>query len=210
MKYTAELVQLHIDESLVALRKSALERGIPVADDESLNYLLLNVAAFQPKKILEIGTAVGLSALAMLSVCKNAHITTIECEEERWIEAKQNFRSYGVSEQITAHLGDAGEILNMMSGTFDFIFLDGPKAQYVHYLPDLKRLLNKGGILFSDDVLLYGWVDGKEPTPQKRHSIVDKIRLYLQTLSADKDFITSVIDIGDGVAVSVLTDKKEN
>ena len=210
MKYTAELVQLHIDESLVALRKSALERGIPVADDESLNYLLLNVAAFQPKKILEIGTAVGLSALAMLSVCKNAHITTIECEEERWIEAKKNFRSYGVLEQITAHLGDAGEILNMMSGTFDFIFLDGPKAQYVRYLPDLKRLLNKGGILFSDDVLLYGWVDGKEPTPQKRHSIVDKIRLYLQTLSADKDFITSVIDIGDGVAVSVLTDKKEN
>ena len=157
MKYTAELVKLHIDESLVALRKSALERGIPVADDESLNYLLLNVAAFQPKKILEIGTAVGLSALAMLSVCKNAHITTIECEEDRWIEAKQNFRSYGVSEQITAHLGDAGEILNMMSGTFDFIFLDGPKAQYVHYLPDLKRLLNKGGILFSDDGHVVGW-----------------------------------------------------
>jgi hypothetical protein len=96
----------------------------------------------------------------------------------------------------------------MMSGEYEFIFLDGPKAQYEKYLPDLKRLLKKGGTLFSDDVLLYGWVDGREPTPWKRHVIVDKLRSYLQTISSDRDFSTSVLDVGDGVAISVLINKE--
>ena len=91
----------------------------------------------------------------------------------------------------------------MMDGEFDFMFMDGPKAQYEKYLFDVKRLLKDGGVLFADDVLLYGWVDGKEPTPQKRKSIVEKIRGYLQTITNDKDFTTSVIDVGDGVALSV-------
>ena len=118
------------------------------------------------------------------------------------------FKKFGVEEHVTAHLGDAGEILPMMSGEYDFIFLDGPKAQYEKYLPDLKRLLKKGGTLFSDDVLLYGWVDGREPTPWKRHVIVDKLRSYLRTISSDKDFSTSVLDVGDGVAISVLLNKE--
>lgn len=210
MKYAAELVELNIDERLKAFRAQALSRGIPVADDETLNYLLLTVTALQPKKILEIGTAVGLSAAAMLFACPTAQLTTIECEEERVAEAKQNLAVLGVENRATVHLGDAGEILSMMDeNAFDFIFLDGPKAQYVHYLPDLKRVLKRGGVLFADDVLLYGWVDGKEPTPQKRRSIVEKIRLYLKTVSSDRDFITSVLDVGDGVAVSVLTRKSQ-
>ena len=97
----------------------------------------------------------------------------------------------------------------MMDGQFDFVFLDGPKAQYEKYLFDIKRLLRRGGTLFSDDVLLYGWVSGEEPTPQKRHSIVDKIRAYLDTLTNDKDFITSVLNVGDGVALSVYTGEKQ-
>jgi predicted O-methyltransferase YrrM len=91
----------------------------------------------------------------------------------------------------------------MMDGQFDFVFLDGPKAQYEKYLFDLKRLMKKGAVLFSDDVLLYGWVSGEEPTPQKRQSIVDKIRSYLDVITNDTDFITSVLNVGDGVALSV-------
>lgn len=205
MKYTASLVQLHIDERISARRKEALVRGIPVADDETLQFLLLTVTALQPKRILEIGTAVGLSSVAMLTAAKNARLTTVELEEERYLEAKQNFSDFGVTERVNAYLGDAGEILAMMDGEYDFVFLDGPKAQYEKYLFDLKRLMKKGAILFADDVLLYGWVSGEEPTPQKRQSIVDKIRSYLDTVTKDKDFITSVLNVGDGVALSVYT-----
>ncbi len=203
MEYTASLVKLHIDERISARRKDALSRGIPVADDETLQFLLLTLAMTKPMRILEIGTAVGLSSVAMLLACPNAKLTTIELEEERYIEAKRNFVDFGVSDRVTAHLGDAGEILAMMDGEFDFVFLDGPKAQYEKYLFDLKRMMKKGAVLFADDVLLYGWVSGEEPTPQKRHSIVDKIRSYLQTITEDRDFITSVLNVGDGVALSV-------
>ena len=209
MKYTASLVQLNIDERLKALRADALSRDIPGADDETLQYLLYTVTALKPKRILEIGTAVGLSAVAMLSVCPSARLTTIELEEERYLEAKKNFAYFGVSDRVNAYLGDAGEILAMMDGEFDFVFLDGPKAQYEKYLFDLKRLMKQGAILFADDVLLYGWVSGVEPTPQKRRSIVEKIRSDLDTITNDTDFITSVLDIGDGVALSVYKGDKK-
>ena len=203
MTYTASLVKLHIDERIQARREDALKRGIPVADDETLNFLLVLLQAIQPKRILEIGTAVGLSGAAMLSVCPNARLTTMELEEERYLEAKQNFADFGISERVNAYLGDAGEILAMMDGEYDFVFLDGPKAQYEKYLFDLKRLMKKGATLFADDVLLYGWVSGEEPTPHKRQSIVDKIRSYLHTITEDNDFSTSVINLGDGVALSI-------
>lgn len=207
MKYTASLVQLNINEEIIARRKDALSRGIPVADDETLQFLLVTLAMCKPKRILEIGTAVGLSSVAMLLASSEAKLTTMELEEERYVEAKENFAYFGVTDRVTAHLGDAGEILAMMDGEFDFVFLDGPKAQYEKYLFDLKRLMKKGALLFADDVLLYGWVSGEEPTPQKRHSIVDKIRSYLQTVTSDKDFITSVLNVGDGVALSVYQGK---
>ena len=210
MKYAASLVKLHIDARLKALRTDALARGIPVTDEETLNYLLLMLSAARPRRILEIGTAVGLSAAAMLLRCPAAHVTTIELEEERYLEAKQNFERFGISSRVTCYLGDAGEILSMMDGRFDFVFLDGPKAQYEKYLFDLKRLMPTGGVRFADDVLLYGWVSGEQPAPQKRHSIVDKLRGYLANISADEDFITSVLDVGDGVAVSVLTKEKDS
>ena len=208
MKYTASLVKLNIDERISARRAEALSRGIPVADDETLQFLLLMLRATCPQKILEIGTAVGLSSVAMLLECPSARLTTMELEEERFLEAKKNFEDFDVSNRVNAYLGDAGEILAMMDGEFDFVFLDGPKAQYEKYLFDLKRLMKRGAILFADDVLLYGWVSGEEPTPQKRHSIVDKIRSYLEVVTADKDFITSVLNVGDGVALSVYQPKQ--
>ena len=152
MKYTASLVQLNIDETLAKKRSEALENGIPVADDETLQFLLLTLQMSQPKKILEIGTAVGLSGVAMLQQLPTAKLTTMELDEERYQEAKKNFKEFGVEDRVTAHLGDAAEILAMMDGEYDFIFLDGPKAQYEKYLFDIKRLLTKGGVLFADDV----------------------------------------------------------
>lgn len=210
MKYTASLVKLKTDERIVALRADALSRGIPVADEETLNYLLVTLQALRPRRILEIGTAVGLSASAMLFACPDATVTTMELDEERYLEARENFKKLGVENRVTSYLGDAFEILTMMDGKFDFIFLDGPKAQYEKYLFDIKRLLNKGGVLFSDDVLLYGWVSGEEETPQKRRSIVEKIRSYLDVLTNDPSFTTAVLNVGEGVAVSVYLGEEEN
>ncbi|MBQ8291681.1 MAG: O-methyltransferase [Clostridia bacterium] len=202
-------IQPNISASLQKQREEALARGIPVADDDTLQFLLVTLLIKRPLRILEIGTAVGLSGIAMLQTCPQARLTTIELEEERYLEAKQNFAKFGVADRVVAYLGDAGEILTMMDGEFDFVFLDGPKAQYEKYLFDLKRLMRKGSVLFADDVLLYGWVNGKEPTPQKRRSIVEKIRSYLDTIAKDTDFTTSIVDIGDGVALSVYQGGKE-
>lgn len=210
MKYTASLVKLKIDEEIERKRADALARGIPVADAETLQFLLVTLSMQKPARILEIGTAVGLSGVAMLQACKNARLTTIELEEERYLEAQRNFADFGVSARVNAYLGDAGEILAMMDGEFDFVFLDGPKAQYEKYLFDLKRLMKRGAVLFADDVLLYGWVSGEEETPQKRRSIVEKIRSYLDTVTNDTDFITSVLNVGDGVALSVYNPKEKS
>lgn len=209
MKYTSSLVKLNIDERLQAARQDALSRGVPVCEDETLQFLLLNIASSKAKRVLEIGTAVGLSATAMLLSDPDLKVTTIELEEDRYLEAKSNFEKFGVRDRVTAYLGDAGEIISMMNGEFDFVFMDGPKAQYEKYLFDVKRLLKKGGVIFADDVLLFGWVDGKEETPQKRRSIVEKIRSYLDVVTKDKQLLTSVVDIGDGVALSVLMEKNE-
>lgn len=207
MEYTASLVQLQIDEKLQEKRRLALANGIPVADDETLQFLLVTLAMTKPTRILEIGSAVGLSGVAMLQACPTATLTTMELEEERYIAAKRNFAEFGVADRVNALLGDAGEILAMMDGQYDFVFLDGPKAQYEKYLFDLKRLMKKGATLFADDVLLFGWVSGEEETPQKRRSIVEKIRSYLSVITSDTDFITSVINVGDGVALSVYKGK---
>ena len=209
MKYTQSLAKPNISTALRLAREEALSRGVPVADDETLNFLLVMLASKKPLKILEIGTAVGLSAITMAQSLPMATVTTMELDEDRYREAKSNFQKFGVEDRVTAYLGDAGEILAMMDGQYDFVFLDGPKAQYEKYLFDLKRLMKKGAVLFADDVLLFGWVDGKEETPQKRRSIVEKIRSYLACIVDDKSFVTSVLDIGDGVALSVYVGEEK-
>ncbi len=197
-----------IDARIEKMRQELKDRRDPVCPDEVLQYLLLTVREVVPSQILEIGTAEGLSGAAMLFEAPNARLTTVEIDEDRHKKAKKNFQEFGLSGRARCVLGDAADVLPALEGPFDLIFLDGPKAQYVHYLPDLKRLLRGGGVLIADDVLLYGWVDGRSPVPPKRHSLIDRIRDYLKAVSADEDFITSVLALGEGVAVSVKRQTK--
>ena len=201
--YAESLIELPLDKRILSLRAEALSRHIPVTEDASLQYLIVLLTALQPKRILEVGPAVGLSAAAMLSVCPNARLTTIEIEEERYIEAKKNLHDLGYADRAVCHLGDAGEILSLMDATYDFVFLDGPKAQYPRYMTELKRMLPQGGVVFADDVLLFGWVSGQTPTPEKHKLFVKHMREYLKNLSEDKDFVTQILPIGNGVALSV-------
>lgn len=200
---TAKFNRPRIEEELQRLRESAFVRGIPTADDETLNFLITQIRAVQPKKILELGTATGISGIAMLDICPTAHLTTIEKNEAFFNEATNNFKCFGVDMRVNAIFGDVWEKLDMLDGAYDFIFMDCAKVQYIKYLPKLKKLLNRGGILLADDVLLFGWVTGEAEVPQKRKMLARHICEYVQAVTNDGELCTTVINIGDGLAMSV-------
>ncbi len=191
--------RLILDPRLSALREAAKQGRDPTATDETLEFILKTIDKLHCERILEIGAAEGLTSCAMLLSCK-AQLTAIELIPERAAKARENFACFGVEKRVTLHEGDAGDILPLLEGTYDLIFLDGPKAQYLKYLPDCKRLLKRGGVLLSDDVLLFGWVRG-EP-PKKRRMLVEHIREYLNALQNDKELETHILDVGEGLAVS--------
>ena len=192
-----------VDRDLQEIRESAFKREIPVSDDETLNFLQTLLRAVKPKNILELGTAVGVSGAAMLQTCATARLTTVERDENFCKEAKQNFEKLGVFDRVTLIFGDAGEEIKKLSGGYDFIFLDCAKVQYVKYLPVLKELLISGGVLVADDVLLFGYVTGEEEVPKKRKMLVEHIKEYITAVTEDKELFTTVLDIGNGIALSV-------
>ena len=200
---TAKFNRPRISEKLQRLRDSAFERSIPTADDETLNFLITQLCALQPQNILELGTATGISGIAMLDTCTEAHLTTIEKNGKFFEEAKENFKCFGVDMRVKAINGDAGEVLDVLSDTYDFIFMDCAKVQYIKYLPRLKKLLSRGGVLLADDVLLFGWTTGETEIPQKRKMLARHISEYVQAVTNDEELFTTIINTGDGLALSV-------
>lgn len=200
---TAQFNKPHISEEVEKLRLSAFGREIPVSDDETLCFLQTLLSAVQPKNILELGTAVGVSGAVMLDICKNAHLTTIERDESFYTEAQTNFKNLKLTDRITQILGDAGEVIQTLNGQFDFIFLDCAKVQYIKYLPRLKQLLKRGGTLLADDILLFGYVTGEEEVPPKRKMLVQHIKEYITAVTNDGELQTTIINIGNGAALSV-------
>ena len=200
---TAQFNRPHVSKQLQNLRESAFERSIPTADDETLQFLLTFLRALQPKNILELGTATGISGIAMLDICPQAHLTTIEKSAQFFEEAVSNFKCFGVDMRVNAINADAGEEIQMLSGTYDFIFMDCAKVQYIKYLPRLKQLLARGGVLLADDVLLFGWVTGEAEVPKKRKMLASHICEYVQAVTDDEELSTTIINIGDGLAFSV-------
>lgn len=189
---------------LLQLREEATKGLDPAAADDVLALLLALARMCSPSSILEIGTAEGLTAAALLVTCPEARLVSIENDPDRHARAEQNLAGFGVSDRAELLFGDAAEILPRLRETFGLIFLDGPKAQYIRYLPVLKKLLAPRGVLVADDVLLYGWVRGQVQPPPKRRSIAERLREYLDAVLSDPDFLTFVAEAGEGVAVSVL------
>ena len=178
---------------------------MPFIRDKSAKVLFEICQTEKPKNILEIGTAVGYSALLMLEGAKDAFITTIEKDNERAQQAMTNFEKNGVKERVDLIVGDAGEVLPQLEDEgkeFDLIFLDGPKGQYLRYLPHLKNLLCKGGLLVADNVLLHGWVKGEEFVKHKHRSMVVNLRKFLKALEEDGDFDSKLLEIEDGMTIS--------
>lgn len=178
---------------------------MPFIRDESAKILFDICQKEKPKNILEIGTAVGYSALLMLEGAKDAFVTTIEKDNERAQQAMTNFEKNGVKERVNLIVGDAGEVLPQLEDEgkeFDLIFLDGPKGQYLRYLPHLKKMLCKGGLLVADNVLLHGWVKGEEFVKHKHRSMVVNLRKFLKCLEEDHDFDSKLLEIEDGMTIS--------
>lgn len=195
------MTELHLpDPRLYALRERAKQGRDPTAADDVLAYLLQTAERENPERILEIGAAEGLTSCALL-LTVTARLTAIEYDADRAARARENFRLFAVEDRVTLHEGDAGEILPLLEGEYDLIFLDGPKVQYRRYLPDCKRLLRRGGVLLSDDVLLFGWGTGA-PIPPKRKMLAAHLGEYLELLKTDAELITEILPLGEGLAVS--------
>lgn len=187
------------------IAREAREAFVPIIRKETAAFLKTMIASVKPMKILEVGTAVGYSALLMAQVMpKGAHITTIEKYEPRILLARARFKEAGMEQRITLIEGDAGEILDGLAETYDFIFMDAAKGQYIHWLPRIMDLLAPGGVLFSDNVLQDGnIVESRFAVERRDRTIHSRMREYLYTLKHMEELETSIIPIGDGVTLSV-------
>ncbi len=187
------------------LEQQAKKDAVPIIRREMQSFLKVLLQVKRPKRILEVGTAIGFSAILM---CENTpsdtHITTIEKYEKRIPQAKENFHLADVEKRITFLEGDALEILKELEGSFDFIFMDAAKGQYIHFLPEVLRLLEKDGILVSDNVLQEGdLIESHFVVERRNRTIYKRMREYLYELKHDERLLTSIVPVGDGAAVSV-------
>lgn len=172
---------------------------------EMQSFIKTLLAMKKPKRILEVGTAIGFSTLLMCEYGpSDLKITTIENYEKRIPIAKENFKKAGREEQITLLEGDAGEILKTLSETYDFIFMDAAKGQYINWLPDVLRLMEKGSVLVSDNVLQEGdIIESRYLVERRNRTIYKRMREYLYELTHNPILVTSVLPVGDGAAVSI-------
>ena len=188
------------------IAKQALTDRVPIIRQETASLLKVLLKMTKPKKILEVGTAVGFSALLMSEYAPQASITTIEKFEQRIIQAKENFAKAGKQSVITLLEGDAAQILKTLDSEYDFIFMDAAKGQYIHFLPEVMRLLMSGGTLVSDNALQDGdVVESRFAVTRRNRTIHSRMREYLWELKHRPDLETVVLPIGDGVTVSTKT-----
>ena len=197
---------------LETIEQEAIASSVPIIRKEMQSFLKVLLAVKKPMCILEIGTAVGFSALLMSEAApENCKITTIEKYERRIPIARENLKRAGKEEQITLLEGDALEIMQKLTEPYDFIFMDAAKAQYIYYLPEAVRLLKEGGILVTDNVLQDGDViESRFAVERRNRTIHARMRDFLYEIKHDERLLTTIIPLGDGVAVSVKQEENTN
>lgn len=188
------------------LERYSLETNVPIIRPQMQSLLRLLITWRRPMRILEVGTAIGFSALLMSEYApKGCHITTIEKYEKRIPIAKENFRKVGKENDITLLEGDAAKILSELSGdeVYDMIFMDAAKGQYIHFLPDILRLLARDGLLVSDNILQEGeLIESKYAVTRRNRTIHNRMREYLYALTHNDALETMILPIADGVTLS--------
>lgn len=199
----------HDDEGeLGQLYWSAVERDVPVIRQDMRELLKLLLSMQRPGRILEIGTAVGYSALFMNSCLPEAEITTLELDPVRAKEAREHFQAFGKGSIIRLVEGDAAKVLETLSGPYDFVFIDAAKAQYDSYFRLLRRLVHPGTVVVSDNVLQEGNILESHFSVEKRdRTIHDRMRDYLRMLTATPGLVTTILDVGDGAAITFISEE---
>ena len=190
---------------LEKLEQEAKKNFVPIIRREMQSFLKVFLKIQQPKRILEVGTAIGFSALFMAEYApENCEITTIENYEKRIPIAREHFREAGRQAQITLLPGDARELLKTLEDAYDLIFMDAAKGQYIHFLPEILRLMHPGSVLISDNVLQDGdIVESHYIVERRNRTIYKRMREYLYTLKHHEDLETAIIPLGDGITLSV-------
>ena len=186
------------------IEREATADYVPIIRKEMQSFLKFLLAMKKPARILEVGTAVGFSAILMAEYDPvPCQITTIENYEKRIPIARENFKRAGKEAQIALLEGDAAEVLKTLEGSYDFIFMDAAKGQYIHFLPEILRLLAKDGVLVSDNVLQDGDViESRFAVTRRNRPIHKRMREYLYTLTHSEELVTAVLPVGDGITLS--------
>lgn len=196
-------------EIIETIEQEALETYVPIIRKETQSFLKVLLLMKKPMKILEVGTAVGFSAILMSEYMpEGAHITTIEKYEKRIPIARENFKRAGKDSCITLIEGDALEVMQSLEESYDMIFMDAAKGQYIHYMPEALRLLAPEGVLVSDNVLQDGdIIESRFAVERRNRTIHSRMREYLYELKHNDELQTSILPLGDGVALSVKKSK---
>ena len=192
-------------EYIERLAAEARTARIPIIRPAMMDFLRTMILIHRPMSILEIGTAIGFSALYMREYAPDGcGITTIENYAPRISEAKENFARFDTSGQITLLEGDATELIRELTGPYDLIFMDGPKGQYINMYDDVKRLQQAGGLLISDNILQDGDIlESRYAVTRRDRTIHTRMREYLYQLTHDNDYSTSILPVADGATLSV-------
>ncbi len=186
---------------LMAIRAQGIANHIPIISDQVCAFLRVQLAQLKPQKILEIGTAIGYSGAIMLTY-SNAHLTTIEIEQTRYQTAKKNFSDLGFNQRVTMLLGDAATQLEQLTEQrYDLIFIDAAKGHYLDYFKKCETLLNSGGVIIADNVLLRGYLAG-EPHPRRQRTANQRMDAFIDYACQHNDYTTALLTVGDGLLIS--------
>ena len=184
------------------IKQKALEEHIPIIMDDTLDVIAKYLKEIEPKRILEIGTAVGYSAICFSEFLeKDGKIDTIEREKERVNEAKENIKKAGVEEKIHIYEGDAVEILPTLNEKYDVVFIDAAKGKYPFFLKEALRMIEPNGIIFADIILYKGYVMS-DYNKHKQRTAVRNLREYIKEVSENPNLETEILEVGDGLAIS--------
>lgn len=189
------------EQEFEILKKDALENHIPIIMDDTLEKIKEILETEKPKRILEIGTAVGYSASCFVRYAEDVVVDTIELDEERAKQAIENVKKIGVSENINIMIGNAVEILPTLSGEYDIVFIDAAKSKYSIFLEEGIRLIRNGGLILADNVLYKGYVMS-DYNKHKQRTAVRHLREYIKEVTENPNLKTEILEIGDGLAIT--------
>ena len=198
-----------VQKLLKEIREYGEKNDVPISKEDTLNFLLTTIKENKCKQVLEIGTAIGYATIAFAFLNCVKQVESVEKDENRFNLAQENIEKSGLKSKITIYNMDAKIFLQNNEKTYDFIYLDGPKGQYINYLPYLLKMLNKNGILVADNLFFHGMVTGEIPVTKGCRSMIKGLKNYIQEITTNPNLETKILNIGDGLGITKLLSQKE-